>query len=245
MGAIATLLLPQILSAALIGCVAGLVRGLSGFGAGLVMVPLLLLIAPPAEAVPAATLSVLLGSLPQMPRALREADRRMMLRLGAAAVVAQPFGAWLLLAVPAGVLTRVVGVFVIASSLALACARRWQVRATTPRTLGVGAACGLAGGAIGLPGPPVVLYLLACRLPAITARATLMTFFNGLAAMGVALYAAAGLIDGRVLAWTAVLTPAIVLSGWGGEWVFRRTGDRHYRLMAVVLLLLTGAAAFL
>ncbi len=234
-----------LLPALLIGCVAGLVRGLSGFGAGLVMVPLLLLVAPPEDVVPASVLAILFGSLPQLPAAWREADRRFVGWIGAAALAALPFGTWVLLAAPAEGLKRGIGVFVVLSSLALAGARSWRARPSTARHLAVGAGCGLAAGAVGLPGPPIVLYLLACRLPAAAARGTLITFFVGLGLAQLAGLAAAGMVDLRVLALAAALTPGMVLCGWAGGRIFRRTGDRHYRALAVLLLLATGAAAFL
>jgi uncharacterized membrane protein YfcA len=236
---------PDLLPALAIGGLAGLVRGLSGFGAGLVMVPLLLLLAPPAVAVPAASLAAFLGALPQLPGAWRAADRGLLLRLTLAATLALPLGIALLLAVPGPVLARSVGAFVMLSSLALAAARGWGARPTAGRTLLTGAACGLAGGVSGLPGPPVVLYLLACRLPAATARGTLIAFLTAAGAIQLAGFGAAGLVGAPAATLAAALVPGMVLFGWAGERLFRLTGDRHYRAVAVALLLATGAAALL
>jgi uncharacterized protein len=245
LGALGALALPYLLPALLIGGLAGLVRGLSGFGAALVMVPLLLLVAPPAVVVPAAVISTLLGSLSQVPGAWRDADRRMAGGLVAAALAALPLGTWLLLAVPAGTLKAGIGAFVILSSLALAAARSWHVRPTVARTLGAGLLGGLASGAVGLPGPPVVLYLLGCRLPARAARGTLIVFFAMLGMAQLVGLLAAGLVDARVLALALSLTPGILAFGWAGQRLFRMTGDRHYRLVAVLILLATGVTALL
>ena len=61
---------------------AGLVRGFTGFGSGLVYMPLAALVLPPAQAVAVLVLMDMIGPLPQIPRALRDGAPRDMIWLG-------------------------------------------------------------------------------------------------------------------------------------------------------------------
>ena len=75
-------------------CVAGLIRGFSGFGSAMVIMPVASSVLSPVGALVFLTMVELFGPLPNLPRALREGERGDVLRLGLGVVVAMPLGVW-------------------------------------------------------------------------------------------------------------------------------------------------------
>lgn len=241
---------PDLLSPALwacigIGALAGLVRGYTGFGAALVLTPLLSLVVGTQAA--AATTILLTGAtaLQQVPGARRSADMRTVLPLAAGALVAIPAGTWALAALDPQVMRRAVAVVVIGFSILLATG--WRYRGPTPATatVAVGMTSGVLTGAAGIGGPPVVVWTLAGAADAAAARATFILFF------GITLVAAvppliwAGLVSADT-AWRCLaMAPAFMGATWAGGRLFRVAPDRMFRRAALGVLFLSGVAALL
>ena len=74
--------------------VAGTVRGFSGFGSGLVFLPIAAQVLSPFQALTTVVIADLLGAVPNIPRALKDCDKLDVLRLLAGLVVALPLGIW-------------------------------------------------------------------------------------------------------------------------------------------------------
>ncbi|MBP6380756.1 MAG: TSUP family transporter, partial [Sphingorhabdus sp.] len=88
---------PSTLSVAL-GLVFGasVVRGLTGFGMAIILVPLLSLIVEPVEAVTISILLQLLAGPIGLKRILADGERETAIPISVAAIAATPFGVWLL-----------------------------------------------------------------------------------------------------------------------------------------------------
>lgn len=239
------LTLANLAVAAAVGVLGGFVRGISGFGAALVMVPTLALVVAPAQAVIIVQLVSAATNLPLVGRARRQADWPSVWRLLVAAVLAIPLGLAVLTTLAPVLLTRLAGVVVLATCVLLWYQRRLHWPAGTATASVAGVASGLLGGAVALPGPPVVLYFLATGQPAAVSRASFIVYFALLLAVNLTALALLGLIDGAALLWAALMTPAMLAGGHLGEIAFRRGGERHFRAIALAILATTGAAALL
>ncbi|MCB1427173.1 MAG: sulfite exporter TauE/SafE family protein [Zhengella sp.] len=151
---------------------AGLVRGFSGFGTGMVAIPVLAATHDPVTAV---VVIAIVDSLPQLPAALpalRYARWREVLPLAAGAVLLLPAGLAVLRHGDPLVLRWVICLGVLAALVALASG--WRYHGPRPPVLsgGVGAVAGFLGGIAGIPGPPPVLYWMASPEPQGVIRAT-------------------------------------------------------------------------
>ncbi len=228
---------------ALVGAIAGVIRGLTGFGAALVIVPGLTLFMPPEQAVATNLLALTATNAMLLHGARKEADHRTVGVFMLACVVTLPLGVHLLTALPAEVLKNAIGISVIAASLLLARPRFRLASAGLPLKGLAGGLSGLMGGAVGMAGPPVILLLLALPTPAAVARASLILFFTlqNLVLLGLLLWA--GLIDRQIVAWAVVVGVPLVLAGRAGELLFRRGWSAHFRPIAIGVLVLTGVAA--
>ena len=98
---------------------AGTVRGFSGFGAGLVMTPLLALVYGPVDAVVIMMLTVLVGGAQMVPGVLPYATKRDLVPIAIACVFATPVGTYLLVTGDPDVMRRFIGGFVLVSALVM------------------------------------------------------------------------------------------------------------------------------
>src|ERR1043165_2821330 len=82
--------------AAVVTSVCAVVRGYSGFGMGLMIIPLLSLVLPPAEAVIIVLIFGVTVSLKQLPALWRHIDWRGLRLLMPSAILTTPIGTWIL-----------------------------------------------------------------------------------------------------------------------------------------------------
>lgn len=99
----------RMLAALAVTAVAGLMRGYSGFGTAILLAPTYSLLWGPRIGVPVMLLMELFVSMQLLPKALGQADRRVMLPIGGAAVLATPLGAFILLTADQDLLRRSAG----------------------------------------------------------------------------------------------------------------------------------------
>ena len=235
--------------ALLVTAVAGLMRGYSGFGSAIVLAPVYATLWGPQAGVPVVLMMDLFSSLVLVPRALATADRRVVLPMGVAAMVATPVGAAVLIAATgpdaADLLRRTIGALVLGFGLLLFGRWRYHGRRPAPLNLAVGALAGLMKGATGMSGPPVILYFLSGPEAVRQHRANLILFFGLIGVVAVFPPLFAGLIDGPALLRTALMVPALLGCVPLGARLFGVVPERLYRPFALVLLLLSGGVALL
>ena len=94
---------------------ASIVRGLTGFGLAIILVPLLGLIIAPVQAVVISILLQLLAGPIGLKRILADAERETAIPIAIAAVLATPFGVWLLSVTPADVARVSIAMLAIAA----------------------------------------------------------------------------------------------------------------------------------
>jgi uncharacterized membrane protein YfcA len=228
-----------------IGLVGGFLRGISGFGAALGMVPLLALLLPTRVAVVTVVLTTLITNVPMSYSTRREADWATVAWVSAGAMVGLFPGLWLLYHLPSEVLRRLVGGVVIASTALLGFARPRHSSWPPPLRVGAGVVSGVLNGAVSLGGPPVVLYFLWTTTTAETSRASFVAYFTVIQLVQLVALTWAGQVTLTVLGWTAVVAPAMLAGTVAGSWLFRAGGHRHFRRISLLLLAVTGLAALL
>ena len=123
------------LAALAVTAVAGLMRGYSGFGTAILLAPTYSLLWGPRVGVPVMLLMELFVSMQLLPKALGQADRRVMLPIGGAAALATPLGAFILLTADQDLLRRAIGGFVLVFGLLLMSG--WRYHGSRPFALNV------------------------------------------------------------------------------------------------------------
>jgi uncharacterized membrane protein YfcA len=233
------------LLAALATAVAGVMRGYSGFGTAILLAPVFATLWGPRAGVPVLLLMELFVSAQLLPRALGEADKRMVLPLGLAAAVATPLGIWVLLHADAEGLRRAIGALVLVFGLLLLSPWRYHGPRPLGLNLAVGAMGGLLKGATGMSGPPVILYLLSGPEEVRRHRANLILFFGLIAIVSVIPPIWNGLMGQEALIRAALLLPVMLVCVPLGARMFHLVPPRWYRRFAFAALMAAGGVALL
>ncbi len=219
---------------------AGVVRGFSGFGAGLVMAPAFAVLVGPADGVPLMVFLELLALARLLPEALPRVDARTVLVPGIAACLLIPVGSMALVALDPDLLTRLMSLLVLAFVALLASGWRTRRRPGTAALLGVGALSGTLTGAAGIGGPPVVVTLMAGPDEAAGNRANLIGYFGLTQTAALAIFAWRGLFGLSHLAFGLALGVPFFAGLHLGARLFKPGAERAYR--GVVLALLAAIA---
>ena len=220
---------------------AAFVRGLTGFGMAILLVPLLGLMILPIEAVTVTNLLGLLIGLAGLRSAWAGADRPSVVTIGLLAMAATPFGLLLLYATPPELARLLIaGVAILAFVLVLLPPHPDGHRPHRAETAATGLVAGVLTGFAGMPGPPVVPYYLRQAISATKARASMLAVFfaTSLASSGAAL--GMGMAGRSTVFLALALFGPVLLGNWLGAKLFGRVPDRIWRWLVALLL---GASA--
>lgn len=220
-------------------------KAFAGFGFGLAVVPLLSLVMPPVVAVPLALALDLLSAMQLAPKARHDADWTSLKRLVPAALLAIPAGIWLLAVIQPEALRIGISAILLLTVALMASGAKLPLGLPRPATFGVGAVAGALSGAVGMPGPPVMIYFLARPIAAATKRASLLMFFIFTDIGTLALGALTGLATIDTLIVALSLIPALAIGNLIGHRLFGLASEDQYRRIALLLLTVIALTTFL
>jgi uncharacterized membrane protein YfcA len=137
----------------ILGLVAGTLGGIVGFGTSIMLMPALVLVYGPKQAVPIMAVASIMANASRVAAWWRDVDWRTTLAYSATAMPAAALGARTLLVLPATLVEGVLGVFFVA----MIPARRWMLRQdwrlSRAQLAGVGAVIGFLTGIVVSTGP--------------------------------------------------------------------------------------------
>ena len=224
----------------------GIVRGLTGFGAALLMAPLFSLVMSPRDTL---CLITLLSVLPLSPRNMRLAwqdmDAGVVRPLTLAAICGLAPGMWLATRIPGKVFGPIIGFGVMASALVLMSGIRLPNLRSGRASAAVGGLSGMLTGFSGVGGPPAILYLASIEDDPYRARANFVIFFALLYPVSCAFLLLSGLMSNSVLLSGLLLFPLFHVGGSFGVKLYQNIEKRLLRHLVLALLLLAGAMAAL
>ena len=219
---------------------AGFTYGLTGFGFGLVGVPLLLLFLPPQVVVP----TVLLLSLVTGALIVYEARHQIQLKriwpilLGG--LVGIPLGTWVLAVLDQYTLKVIIGVIITLCALAFLFGFKRPVKNEKLSSVPIGVASGVMNGATGMAGPPVILFFSNQGVEKSVFRTNLAAYFLILNAITLGSQWIGGLLTGDVLRYALWFLPALALGSWAGIKLSSRIDENLFRKVALTLVAATG-----
>lgn len=236
----------QLALSALVVFGAFVVRGMSGFGAGMIGIPLLAFLMPVHTAISMFGLLVLSLFMFLSIRDWRDVVRRELALLIAPTILGVAAGVLLFSHLDNRLLLQLLGGFLVAYALyvfavqyvglpAITCSERWAVPV------------GFAGAFIdtlfgGGGGTLVVIYLHMRGVGRVPFRATVATLWLFEMIARIAGYGAAGYYTMDILLLVLLLLPMMFAGSWIGERLGNRISQAAFSRLMAVLLMLTGAS---
>jgi uncharacterized protein len=222
---------------------AAYIRGLTGFGMAIILVPLLGLIVSPREAVVLGIfLQVLIGPV-GLKIIYADAHRQSALAIAGYAVLATPLGIWLLGQTAPDVARLLIALIAIGAFLLVLLPQRGELRPGPKETAVTGIASGILTGFAAMPGPPVVPYYLRQPIPPAEARASMMLVFFATAIAGTISSFALGIASWKLVWLSLILFPAVLLGNWLGAKSFGKVPAPLWRSFVAAVLGLAGLSA--
>lgn len=226
----------------LLACAGVFLTGISksGFagGAGVVAVPLLALVAPPALAVTLMLPLLLLMDAQIITHHRRNLCFAELRAVIPAALLGILLGSYLLTVLPEAPLQMVLG----GMSIAFAVLHFWRPRLRAHRGLGpvMGGIAGVTSTLIHAGGPPLNMYLATRGLPRAVWLSTAAIFFASINVVKVFAYAAVGLWHLDIVMLSAVLIPVAVLGILAGHRIQAVLSETAFQRAVMVCLSLSG-----
>jgi len=241
----------ELVFACIVIFLAAIVRGFSGFGFSLLAITALSLVYTPAEIVPSIFMLEIAASLNLLPGIWKDIHWKSLLPLMLGCLIATPIGVWALANVPPEPMQIALSIFVLIATALLAKGFALKSMPGPIASTAAGAASGLANGAFGIGGPPVILFYFASPAGNLAGRASMIMFFIFTDVIGLANQSLHGLITMQAATRALFYLPALLLGVWIGARSFKSVDQGLFRKIVLVILavlatlILAKAAAFL
>jgi uncharacterized membrane protein YfcA len=233
---------------------AATVQAATGFGFAIMAVPFFLLIMGSLSAIQVTAVINFVISMVLMQRLLKDAPRRLLLHLIVGSVIGFPIGLVAYKAADLNTMKLVIGALITIFAIILLI-REWNIRRTDSRPptkegqefasrpvleLVTGVASGAMAVALAMPGPVVVLYLLARHASKQVSRAaTLLLFGFSYGAVSLVHTLWGGMTGGSWLL-AAKLTPFVIGGAILGHFATRYLSEEHFRTVILAILIVSG-----
>lgn len=225
---------------AVVVAAASFVMGLAGFGVGLVGLAFLPFVMAPATAIALLTLYALSFAVVVAVQLRRDVKPGPVAVLVVGSLLGTPLGVWVLATLPVAVLDRLIGAVLVTVVLV-----EW--RGLFPRRLGgrtwgfaTGVLAGTVGGAVGTPGPPVIMWTAAQGWMPRTMKANLQAFFVVNQAVTLGGYWWVGLLTPEVWRLAAAFAVPALAGVAAGTVLFDRIDPVRFRRVVFGLLFVSG-----
>lgn len=227
----------------LIYLVAGIVRGFTGFGTALIVVPVAGVFLEPTQILMMIAVSGILSNFFLVPRAWGNADRGEVGILSAAAIIGMPLGIWLVTLIDATAIRWAVAAMAATTLAAVVSGWQFQRRLGVIGLSGIGAGAGFVGGLTALTGPIAIMFYLANARKAVAVRANMILFLAALDILMIVILTLSGLAVPAIIALGVLVSVPYALAIVLGQALFTPERETLYRRLAysiVALALVTG-----
>jgi uncharacterized membrane protein YfcA len=234
--------LGQVLPLLVAALAASTLAAVAGFGGAAILLPVLVLVVGPRDAIPVLTIAQLVGNGSRVVLNRDAVSWPIVGWFALGGIPAALIGGFLFAAAPLEALTRLIGAFLLAS-VAWRHLRPAPSGVLGPRTFTViGAVFAFASALVGSVGPIMAPFFLAAGLLksayiGTEAAATVVMHVTKLVAYGIA-----ALLLVAVLAVGLVMAPAMIAGSWIGKRIVDRLPERVFVAVIEVVLVVTGIA---
>ncbi|HDS1733529.1 MULTISPECIES: sulfite exporter TauE/SafE family protein [Pseudomonas] len=238
------LISPSVTAYAL-GCVfiAAIARGFSGFGFTLLAIMSLSFVMPLAMIVPAMFVLEIAAGVRLLPVIWGKVHWASIRVLVVASVLATPLGAYLLVKIPGEVIKVVLASLIVLCCAVLISGFKLRRMPSALQTAATGAGAGVLNGALGLGGPPVIVFFLGSPLALEAGRASIIAAFLAMDVAALPAFWAMGLFSRESLHLGLMSLPVLMAGVSVGAIFAKRTSEDLARKIIIAMLLLMALAS--
>lgn len=227
-----------------IAFVGGVVRGSTGFGAALVMTPVLSMLIGAKIAVPIIIILETFAAAQMLPASLSIVRWQVIFPVIAAAFLTVPLGVLFLLLVSPSIMQQIISCVVLIFTFCLFFLPRYIVKKKLSLSFGVGAISGIMGGATGIGAPPVILYLLSSTDNISVTRANLTIYIVALSGASLLAWSYSGLLNEFILIKASFLVLPFACGVFIGSKLFEKFSDKNFRSFSLILIFFSALGSF-
>jgi hypothetical protein len=235
-----TELLPELALLTVAALAASTLAAVAGFGGAAILLPVLVALFGPRDAIPILTIAQLVGNGSRVVINRDAIDRRIVAWFALGGVPAALIGGLLFAAAPLDALTRLIGAFLLISVAWRHLGPR-PSGALGPRTFtAIGAVFAFASALVGSIGPLMAPFFLAAGLVksayiGTEAAATVVMHLAKLVA-----YGTAALLTAATVGIGLLMAPAMIAGSWIGKRIVDRLPERIFVAIIEVVLVVAG-----
>jgi len=219
---------------------AGLVRGFSGFGAGMLFTPIVSLAYGPKLAIALLFMIDFVVAIPMLPGAFRQYHIREVLPISLGATLTVPFGIYFLSSGDPIVLRYLISIIILIFVVVLASGWRYRKPVSSLGFFGLGNLSGFLGGFSTLYGPPILLFWMSRNTQSKTIRANIIIFFAYISIVaGTGLWIS-NLLTREAFVLAITLLPVYALVVWTGAHFFQFSSERFFRNLIYGLIVMVA-----
>ena len=219
---------------------ASILRSFTGFGFALTAVPVFALFLTPLESVVLSAALTLTSNLIGVRTYWGIVPLKPMLPLVFMATIGTAIGTVILAFISPAQFQFWAGISVIIACVVLIFFKPTTHRVSPMLTSFTGLLSGLMNGALAIPGPPMIIYVMLTEPVPERSRALLVTFFLASAVIALVSFGVAGFIQIQSLWHLLLAFPAMVAGDKIGFYLFKKYGGQLYRRIAIAGLLAIG-----
>lgn len=225
---------------AVFGFVGGLARGFSGFGSGLIFVPLASTIAGPQVAAPLLLVIDLLGTVPTLFRNVASAQKAPVFIMLVGALVGMPVGASVLLHYDPIPIRWGICALILTLLALIVSGVKYRGRLTAPAFAAVGGLSGFCSGVAQVGGPPIVAFWLGSPHSPQVVRANIMFYMALSGLISLTVYSLTGLMQADVFRLALYAGPAYLMGVLTGLRLYHFASPAASRMTAIALIFLAA-----
>lgn len=230
----------------LVTFLSALIQSATGFGFGLIAVPVFLLILNSTDAIHMVMIIIFCLSLLDWFKLRGIASRALLTRISVGMLAGLPFGLYIFYRFDLAILKLLIALVIIFFSVQnLVRLYTHRTRTThssqsTPISLLVGYVSGMMSSSMAMPGPVVMMYLVNSGLEKTVIRATILTYFIFAYAGAIMLQGTITGISTSTWGFSLSLVPLGLLGVLAGHWLAHKINQRVFKMVVLTTLLLTA-----
>ena len=218
------------------------VQSVLGFGFGMLVIPLLALFFDPQLVVP---MVVVLGTFHNLKLVYALRRHVNLYRMWPLFILAGPglyLGAYMLTLLDAVQLRLIIGVLIMVLGMAYLTGFRRRINREKLGLLGLGLLSGVLTGAIGVGGPPLIIFLVNQGIDKTLFRANLSAFFAFMGLALVPIYIVKGLLDQALIIQSLWMLPAVFIGGVIGLFLAPKVPEKLFFRVCLSLITILGSS---